>query len=259
MAANWKDNISFVLVEPREWGNVGASARAMKNMGFKNLVLVRPPELPCREAEWFAHNSLEVLDKAEVHFSLADALRDKALVVGVARRVGKRRGVIMSVNKGVQRLREFLPDNKIALLFGRENKGLYNEEIDECGFVITIPSNREHPSLNLSHAVMVVAYELSMAQMRLPDVVSEIKSVQKRQRDKVVSHGELTSLYERVAKVLLLLDYIPRGDRDIERQIMSNLKHFFGRSGLTGWELKMLHGLCSQVERFVPGASPESK
>lgn len=248
----WKDKISFVLVEPREQGNIGASARAMKNMGFKNLALVRPPELTGRKAEWFAHNSLDVLEKAEVYDSLADALGDKSLVVGVARRVGKRRGLIMPVCKGVQRLREFLPDNKVAILFGRENKGLYNEEIDECDFVMTIPSNREHPSLNLSHAVMVVAYELSMSQLRLQNSAFSAHGVQS-QRGKVVSHGELAALYERMAKVLVLLDYIPRGDRDIERQIMSNMKHFVGRAGLTDWEIKMFHGLCSQVERCVIG------
>lgn len=252
----WKGNISFVLVEPREQGNIGASARAMKNMGFKNLLLVRPPELPRREAEWFAHNSLDVLEKAEIHDSLADALRDKSLVVGVARRVGKKRGLIMPVDKGVERLLEFLPGNKIAILFGRENKGLYNEEIDECDFVITIPSNKEHPSLNLSHAVMVVAYELSISRARA-DLVPCAQGISKLrgQRGKIVSHGELTSLYDRIAKVLIILDYIPRGDRDIERQIMSNMKHFIGRAGLTDWELKMFHGLCSQIERCLQGAS----
>lgn len=249
----WKDNISFVLVEPREQGNIGASARAMKNMGFKNLSLVRPPELPHREAEWFAHNSLDVLEKAEVHDALADALRDKSLVVGVARRVGKKRGLIMPVYKGAERLLELLPGNKVAILFGRENKGLYNEEIDECNFVMTIPSNREHPSLNLSHAVMVVAYELSISQARR-DSVSGAHGAPK-QRSKIVSHSELTALYERIAKVLIILDYIPRGDRDIERQIMSNMKHFVGRAGLTDWELKMFHGLCSQIEKCLQGVS----
>lgn len=252
----WKTNISFVLVEPREQGNIGASARALKNMGFKNLSLVRPVELPAREAEWFAHNSLDVLEKAEVYYSLANAIMGKSLVVGVARRVGKKRGLIMPVYKGVQRLLEFLPDNKVAILFGRESKGLYNEEIDECDFVMTIPSSRAHPSLNLSHAVMVVAYELSISQARLRDAASGSQGVQ-RQRGKIVSHGELSALYERMAKALVLLDYIPRGDRDIERQIMGNIKHFFGRAGLTDWEIKMFHGLCSQIERCVAGKSSE--
>ena len=70
---------------------------------------------------------------------------------------------------------------------------------------------------------------------------------------KPVTHGELTSLYERAAEVLTLLDYLPRGDRDIRQHIMSNIKHFLGRAGLTDWELKMLHGICSQIERKVKG------
>ena len=243
---DWKDNIHFVLVEPREAGNIGASARAMKNMGFKKLCLVRPAALT-DETRWLAHNSLDVLDHAAVRDTLSGALADKALVVGVARRTGKRRGMSLPLRKGVQRLREAARGNRIALLFGREDRGLYNEETDECGFLLTIPADREHPSLNLSHAVMVVAYELSQAGQ------GETPGTQQRRakRECLVGHGELESLFERMTRALVLLDYMPHGDRDLQKHIMENLKHFIGRAGLTDWELKMLHGLCSQIERKV--------
>lgn len=248
--SNWKDQIYFVLVEPREWGNIGSSARAVKNMGFKNLCLVRPPSEITDEARWLAHNSLDVLDEAERFSTLAEAIKDKHTVVGIARRTGKRRGLCLPLEKGVERLVDIPEGGKTALLFGREDRGLYNEEIDECGLVLTIPANKEHPSLNLSHAVMVVAYELAKAEYAGEQAGR--KSGGKRKT--AVSHGELAVLFERVAQVLKLLDYIPRGDRDIERHIMENLKHFIGRTGITDWELKMLHGLCSQVEKKVkPG------
>ena len=67
----------------------------------------------------------------------------------------------------------------------------------------------------------------------------------------MVNHEELISLYKRVAETLRLLEYIPKGNRDLERKIMQNLKHFIGRAGLTDWELKMLHGICSQIEKRI--------
>lgn len=249
---DWKDNISFVLVEPKKHGNIGASARAMKNMGFKNLCFVRPPHILTDEAGWYAHNSLDILENAEQYDTIADAVAQKALVVGIARRIGKKRGVVLPVDEGAKRILEFSAgsNNKVALLFGREDRGLYNSEVDECGFVITIPSNKEHPSLNLSHAVMVVAYELSISGCREHDKTERsMGTVITRADKKSVSHGELTSLYERIAEVLTLLDYLPRGDRDIKQHIMSNIKHFLGRAGLTDWELKMLHGICSQAQK----------
>ncbi len=243
----WKDKIHFVLVEPKESGNIGASARAMKNMGFKNLCLVNPPPVITDEAQRFAHNSLDVLEGAKVYNSLADALEDKTLVVGVARRAGKRRGLSLPLDKGVEKLCDALPENKIALLFGREDRGLYNDEVGECGLLLTIPANKAHPSLNLSHAVMVVAYELS--KLHCSEEGLGAAQGKTRKRERLIGHGELTFLFERIAETLILLDYLPRGDRDIQRQIMENLKHFVGRSGITDWELKMLHGICSQIDR----------
>ena len=244
---SWKDNVSFVLVEPRESANVGSSARAVKNMGFRTLCLVRAPEIS-DEARWLAHNSLDVLEAAKRYSSLTDAIDDKSFVVAVARRTGKRRGMVLPLDQGVQKVYDIASDNKVALLFGREDRGLYNEEVNECGLLLTIPADREHPSLNLSHAVMVVAYELSRAQYR-QDAVRHAPLKPKRKHGSQASHGELASLYERMTNIITLLDYKPRGDRNLEKQIIDNLKHFIGRAGLTDWELKMLHGLCSQIER----------
>lgn len=242
---SWKDNVYFVLVEPREAGNIGASARAMKNMGFKKLCLVKPPPGVADEARRLACNALDVLESAGVSGSLAEAVRDKSVVAGVARRTGRRRGLILPVDNGANRLIDIARDNKVALLFGREDRGLYNEEIGECGLILTIPSNKEQPSLNLSHAVMVVAYELSRP-------AHDAESGGRDgflPRHKLVGHEELERFYERMSGTLKLLEYIPEGDRDLEGKIMKNLKFFIGRAGLTEWELKMLYGICTRIER----------
>jgi TrmH family RNA methyltransferase len=247
---NWKDNICFVLVEPRESGNIGSSARAMKNMGFKNLCLVKPPAVITDEARWLACNALDILESAKTYDNMKDAIRDKSIVVGTTRRKGRRRGVIIPVEQGVKAIFDIARNNKVAILFGREDRGLFNEEVEECGFLITIPTSKEQPSLNLAQAVLIVAYELSKAEYKSQE--SRVGGQELKEEKRIlVNHEELMSLYKRVAETLRLLEYIPKGDRNLEKKIMQNLKHFIGRAGLTEWELKMLHGICSQIEKKI--------
>ena len=251
----WQDNIYFVLVEPKEPGNVGASARAIKNMGFRNLCLVSPPPEMTDEGRWFARNAHDVLDSAVTYSSVAEAVRDKSIVVGTTRRKGKRRGLIMPADEGSAKIYRMAADNKIAVLFGREARGLFNEEVEECGFMLSIPSSKLQPSLNLSHAVLIIAYELYLAEYRgLEDKVDQgpyVVPPDPGPSPALAGHGELSGLYERISGALELLEYIKRGDRNIKKKIMANLKHFIGRAGLTEWELKMLHGLCYQIEKKV--------
>jgi TrmH family RNA methyltransferase len=251
----WRDNIYFVLVEPREAGNVGASARAIKNMGFRNLCLVNPPTEMTDEGRWFARNAHDVLDSAVVYGSVAEAIRDKSIVVGTTRRRGKRRGLLMSADAGAAKLYKMAAGNKIAILFGREARGLFNEEVEECGFMLAIPSSRLQPSLNLSHAVMIIAYELYLAEYgRSGEADGQgpyVVSPESTPPPTLTGHGEMQGLYERISGALEMLDYIPRGDRNVKKKIITNLKHFIGRAGLTEWELKMLLGLCYQVEKKV--------
>lgn len=250
----WKQNVYFVLVEPGEPGNIGASARAIKNMGFRNLCLVKPPEEMSEEGRWFARNAHDVLDSAEVFASVDEAIRDKSVVVGTTRRIGKRRGAILPVEKGTARIREVAENNKVAVLFGREAKGLCNDEVDECGFMIRIPSSKLQPSLNLSQAVLIIAYELSKY-WETPKGLTGSRRKEKYDNSALVeglkAHGELTSLYERMTRVLELLEYVPRGDRNLIKNITVSIKHFLGRAGITEKEMNMLQGICTQIEKKV--------
>lgn len=235
---NWKDNIHFILVEPKEAGNIGASARAMKNMGFKNLELINPVEFLNDEGRRMACNDVDVLEKAKVHKTFGDAIKDKGIVIGATRRLGKRRGLILPVKDGIKRAITAARKNKVAILFGRESKGLSNKEVEECGFMITIPADPLSPSLNLAQSVLLVAYELG-------------QKTYKATSPELVKRAELETLYSHIQSTLKLLDYIPRGNRDLETRIMRNLKHLLGRAGLTDWELRMLYGICSQVEKKI--------
>jgi TrmH family RNA methyltransferase len=232
---NWKDNISFILIEPKEPGNIGASARALKNMGFTRLGLVNPIAFMTDEAKCMACNARDVLDHATVYQSCKHAIKDKAMVIGTTRRIGKQRGPILPVTTSVKKIITAAKKNNIAILFGREDRGLLNREIAQCGFLMTIPANPLSPSLNLSQSVLLVAYELS-------------RRTYKNAVPELVQHKTLTALYHHINMTLKLLGYIPRGNRDLEKKIMTNLKHLFGRSGLTDWEYKMLRGICTQIE-----------
>ena len=246
---DWKNNIYFVLVEPTEPGNIGASARAIKNMGFSNLCLVNPPAIT-DEARWLACNALDVLNSAESYETVCDAVKGMSIVIGTTARKGKRRGLILPIEQGVRRFTGDAAGNKVAILFGRESRGLFNTEVEECGFLLTIPTSRKQPSLNLAQAVMIAAYEISKAGWDLHAEGSG-KKQGNQERLKLVTHGDITALYDRMTEVLELLEYIPRGDRDLEKKIMSNLRHFIGRAGLTDWELNMLLGIISQIEKKV--------
>ena len=248
---DWKQNVYFVLVEPGEPGNIGASARAIKNMGFTNLCLVKPPAGMSDEGRWFARNAHDVLDSAEVRASVEEAIRDKAVIVGTTRREGKRRGVILPVEKGAARIREITTNNKVAILFGRETKGLYNDEVDECGFMIKIPSSKLQPSLNLSQAVLIIAYELSKYGEAIGRSAGEKRYDNSVLIEDLKAHEEISVLYEKISRVLELLEYIPRGDRNLMENIIVNLKHFIGRAGITEKELNMIQGICTQIEKKV--------
>jgi TrmH family RNA methyltransferase len=238
---SWRDNIFFILVEPRESGNIGASARAMKNIGFKNLELVMPVKYLTDEARSMACDAIDVLERAAVYSDLKKALEGKSLVIGTTRRLGRRRGLIIPLKESLKRIIAAAKRNKIAILFGREDKGLNNKEVEKCGFLITIPADTVSPSLNLAQSVLLVAYELS-------------QKVYKGASPVLVNHAELEDFYACIDSTLKLLEYIPRGNRDLEAKIVKNFKHLIGRAGLTDWELRMLYGICSQVKRRIKGS-----
>lgn len=230
----------FVLVEPTEPGNIGASARAMKNMGFTKMDLINPPAIAGSMAENFAHNATDILESARIYPTLEEALAQKTLVVGITRRSGRKRGLILPLQEGIDRIVDAAQHNRVALLFGREQGGLFNNETELCGFMLSIPSWKSQPSLNLSHAIMVIAYELS--KLHLKPVASEAP------RDGLANYTQQRHLYERLFSILELLGYTKRGERDVSQRIIRTIKQFLGRSGLTEPEMKMLHGICTRLE-----------
>ena len=232
----WKNNISFILVNTMETGNIGASARALKNLGFSNLELVRPGKFPSDEAGWFAHGAEDVLSNIKVFPDLKSAMADKSVIIGTTRRIGKKRGQPYPVRKAAERIRELAVNNRIALLFGRENRGLKNEETAECSFMINIPAAPENPSFNLAQAVLIVAYELSYTSYTVNPPPG------------IISNADFLNLFQRLGNIMKMAGYEPKGIRDNEKEIMMDLKRLMSRAAMTEREAHMIHGIISQIE-----------
>jgi TrmH family RNA methyltransferase len=239
-----KNNIYYVLVEPKEGGNVGAAARAIKNMGFRNLLLAGPCDYLTDEAYRFAHGAVDVLEGAAVYDSFSSALSDKSIVIGMSRRFGSTRGLRLPVAECAKYAFDMANTAKVAIVFGREGNGLLNEEIEACGMLSFIPSSDGQPSLNLAQAVMVVAYEIARQYGQAGSTAPS---------HELIDNSGLSLLYERADRVLGLLGYGFRGSEDLRGGIIRNVRHLIGRASLTHWELNMLYGICTRIEEKIKG------
>ena len=154
------DRIRIVLVEPRHPGNIGSAARAMKTMGIEQLVLVNPARFPDPQADWRAAGAMDVLDQAVVVADVGAAVADCNLLVGTSTRSRHIPWPVVRAKDIAPYLAEQPDTSSMAILFGREDSGLTNEELQLCDCHLQIPSSSVYGSLNLAMAVQVVCYEL---------------------------------------------------------------------------------------------------
>jgi tRNA/rRNA methyltransferase len=154
------NSIRIVLCRPSHPGNIGAAARAMKAMGLHDLRLVAPERYPAPEAQWMATHAVDVLEKAQVHSTLREAIADCTAAYAVSARPREWSPQVLDVRAAAARVRG---DERAAFVFGSESAGLTNDEVFACQYLVHIPANPEASSLNLAQAVQIVAYELYMA------------------------------------------------------------------------------------------------
>jgi tRNA/rRNA methyltransferase len=234
-------DITFILVQPKTEGNIGASARAIKTMGFGALRLVNPRARQWRNEVSRAHGSREILDDAELFESTADAISDLDFVVGTtARRRGFQYDYVSS-----RELRDFLSSkgtgiNRIGILFGTEPEGLGNEDLTLCDAVSSIPMTCPQPSLNLSQAVMIYAYELSAGGSLQPT------GAQRMDQQEVPAAGSYKSLKEAVSH--LLSDVGIREETVLHRKALEKL----GR--LTQSDLDLAFYIQAKLRSALPQA-----
>ncbi len=229
------DRFAFVLFRPKLGGNVGAAARALKNMGFADLRMAAPGNLNRRAAAAMAVHAGDVLAAASTWPDLGAAVEDCTITVGTTCRTGLYRSGAQPLREAAAELAALATTNRIAIIFGPEDRGLTNRELKRCHRLVTIPTAPDYPSLNLAQAVVVVAYELMMA-LRAEARITEALEL--------VGAGETHAMLERMAEALVAIGFLPA---DNPEHIMFAIRGLFGRSGLTARELDILNGMARQI------------
>jgi tRNA (cytidine32/uridine32-2'-O)-methyltransferase len=229
--------IRIVLVNTTDPGNIGATARAMKTMGLKQLYLVEPKSFPHVNASVRASNAIDVLAEVMVVDHLATALQDCHLVFGTSTRIRELNWVSLTPRVAAEKI-VINPKQKVAVVFGRERCGLSNKELQQCHFQINIPANPDYSSLNLAAAVQIVCYELRMA--FLHETKLEEKSIQ------LADVREQEYFYRHLQDLLNKIEFL----KPIRsQQIMDRLRRLFSRSELDINEVKILRGILSTIEK----------
>ncbi len=232
------DTVSIVLVDTKTPANIGAVARGMMNMGLSRLVLVDPPQDSEGDALKLAAGAQEILEKAETFGTLREAVADQGLVIGTSRHKSRRRKNVHTPRETAARIVPLLGANKVSMVFGNEVNGLENADLALCHEIVSIPSSKDFPSLNLSHAVMVVMYELFIA---VTAGAEQAGSVLAPSRD-------LEKFYEHLERTLKDIGFIDEGSAD---RMLASLRQMFGRAYLDPREVAVLQGILSAVDRKI--------
>ena len=242
-------DISVVLVEPSHPGNIGAVARAMKNMGLEQLVLVNPRQFPHSEALARASGAADVLANARLVTTVGEAVAGCGFIVATTSRMRDQYFRVADVREAAERVLSESRRGSAAVLFGSERAGLTNEQLEAAHLLIRIPASEAYPSLNLAMAVQIVAYEL----FRARGVQVESAPAAGPLADPV----EMERLYEHLARVLDEVDFRDRTQGGTH--LMSRLRRLFQRAALDRNEVNILRGILTAVQsrRRRAGAAPE--
>ena len=235
--------IRIVLVGTTHPGNIGACARAMKNMGVSDLALVQPKYFPHEEATARASGAEDILENATVTATLEQAIADCVYATGASARSRSIKWPSLDARAGAVRLVEESRRGPVAAVFGPEKSGLSNADLDRCHTLLTIPTDPEFSSLNLAMAVQVLTYELRVAEhVREP---TEFES-----DAPAATSGELEHFYAHLERVLTDIRFL---DPENPRHLMRRLRRLFVRAGLDQNELNILRGVLTAVEKQGSG------
>jgi len=232
-------NIRIVLVGTTHPGNIGAVARAMKNMGLADLALVDPRHFPHEDATARASGAADLLESASVHATLKDALRDCVYAVGASARSRAISWPAMTPRDCAERLLAECRRGTVAAVFGPEKTGLHNDDLDLCDSLLTIPTNPEFSSLNLAMAVQVLTYELRVAGMADGGPAFETEAPP-------ATGEEMDHFYAHLEEVLRDIGFL---DPDNPRHLMRRLRRLFIRARPDKNEVNILRGILSAVDR----------
>ncbi len=229
--------VRIVLVEASHPGNIGAVARAMKNMAFEDLWLVRPRQFPDAQATARASGAADVLDAAHVVDDLKVAIADCGFVAATTARPRVHNWNVLTPRDLAGQLVGLWPTTRAALVFGSERYGLDNEVLERCQALVKIPVNPLYESLNLAMAVQVLCYEIFVASSAPASVC--------QQEMPLATHDELERFYAHLAEVMTEVSF---HDRTGGGHLMTRIRRIFNRTSLDQNEMNILRGILTAVQ-----------
>ncbi len=234
------ENIRIVMVSTSHPGNIGAAARAMKNMGLQKLYLVEPKIYPSAEATSRASGADDLLAQAVVCATLDEALAECSLVIGASARLRSISWPQLDPRQCAAQVMSGCGNDPVALVFGREHAGLTNAELSRCHYLVNIPTNPDYPSLNIAAAIQVIAYELRMTMQN----GAEAEKSQVDGAD-LATMGELEQFYAHLEAVMVESEFL---DPAQPKHLMRRLRRLYNRTRLEKQELNILRGILTAVQ-----------
>lgn len=230
-------NISIILNAPRYPENIGAAARAAKNMGIGNISVVAPERYdPERIYRMATHAARDTVDRIQLYDSLQEALRRYTYIIGTTARLGKQRQAIFTPPQMARHLIDISFKNQIAIVFGPEDRGLSNEDLALCQAMVNIPT-ADFSSLNLAQAVMVVCYEIFTAKRDTGNGFTP----------RLAERQALEAMYTHLKDVLIKISFLNPENPDYW---LNNLRRFFDRLPLRAKEVSIIRGICRQINWY---------
>ena len=255
------DHVRIVMVNTTLPANIGSAIRAMKTMGLSQLVLVAPKTYPHPDIDALAAGAQDLIEKIEIVDTLEQAIQDCHLVFGTSARSRTIPWPLLDVRPAAKEaLQAATQQQNIAIVFGREDRGLTNEELALANYHLTIPVNPEYGVLNVAQAIQVICYELRMAareqntqQMTVvPDDHMQLKQQQSMEWDEpLVTQKQMEEFYPHLEKMLTEIEFL---DPNNPRLLPLRLRRLFGRIQLDRMEYHLLRGIFSRVQALAKGS-----
>lgn len=242
---NLLDRIRVVLVEPQGPLNIGSTCRAMKNFGLTRLTLVRPGCKLGLDAVRMAMHAKDILDSVKIVDTIPEAIEGSILILGTANRRGEYHEPNFTVQEGMNRIAEFIPNGDITIMFGREEWGLTKEDLKFTQGTMRVVTNPDCTSLNLSQAVLLVSYELyqKFGNPPLPELPNA-----DHPSNQPPTTEELHRLFKHMESVLTMCEFLPKTNPDGLFQV---IRGFFHRAKPVRREINILMGIFSNVDGFM--------
>ncbi|OLB48196.1 MAG: hypothetical protein AUI08_11650 [Gemmatimonadetes bacterium 13_2_20CM_2_65_7] len=235
-------SVIVVLDHPQDLVNIAHVVRGLKNFGLRDLRLVNPREYESYRVEGIAHQTQDILSRVRAYSTLEEAIADCVHVVGFTARGRTAKRNLQRPREAAAEIAALADGGPVALLFGREDKGLSNDALDRCHRVVTIPSDPGYPSLNLAHAVIIMLYELALVRG-----AEERPFKEPRRTSEPAPADELERLFADVAKALQAIEFFKTRNAD---GVMRTIREIAHRAPLDLREVKLLRAMAIEVTKY---------